>query len=51
MNRSLTNVIFGSYADLSKGKTEEITGEHVEVNIENVVELMSNAKDIIIVPG
>jgi len=51
MNRSLTNVIFGSYADLAKGKTEEITGEHTETSIENTLELITGSKDIIVVPG
>lgn len=51
MNRSLTNVIFGSYADLAQGKTMEITGEHTETNLESTVELIANAKDIIVVPG
>lgn len=51
MNRSLTNVIFGSYADLSSGPVSEITGEHTESTIEQVVDMMANAKDIIVVPG
>lgn len=44
MNRSLNNVIFGSYADLGAGKKmvnnnllykiKEITGTHTETNIE-----------------
>lgn len=35
MNRSLDNVIFGSYADLSSGaKPMEITGTHTETNVE-----------------
>jgi len=52
MNRSLANVIFGSYADLGAGGPKmEVTGEHVETNVDSVVELIVNAKDIIIVPG
>jgi len=51
MNRSLTNVIFGSYAELSAGKTMEIKGVHTETNVESVVELLTNAKEVIIVPG
>lgn len=35
MNRSLDNVIFGSYADLASGaKPMEITGTHTETNVE-----------------
>lgn len=33
------------------GKPKEIVGTHTEVNVDGVVELMSNAKNIIIVPG
>ena len=41
MNRSLANVIFGSYADLGGAKQMEITGTHTETNVDAVVELMS----------
>lgn len=51
MNRSLENVIFGSYADLAQGKVAEITGEHTETTVEQVAEILSQAKDVIIVPG
>lgn len=51
MNRSLDNVIFGSYADLSTGKKMEVTGTHTEVNIEQVVEMLVNSKSVIVVPG
>lgn len=51
MNRSLENVIFGSYADLGDGPKMEVTGTHTETNIESTVDLMVNAKEVIIVPG
>merc|ERR1712096_587240 len=51
MNRSLANVIFGSYADLGGGKQAAIVGEHTETTVDQVVELMVNAKDILVVPG
>jgi len=52
MNRSLQNVIFGSYADLSKGKTSTAEkGEHVEASVDQIVELITQSKDIIVVPG
>lgn len=51
MNRSLTNVIFGGIAtntameDTTKGKSV------VKTNIEEVVDTLSNAESVIIVPG
>lgn len=33
------------------GKPMEITGTHTEINVENTVELIANAKNIIITPG
>jgi NAD(P) transhydrogenase len=53
MNRSLPNVILGGYGTSSTqgGKPMEITGTHTEVNVDNVAELISNAKNIIITPG
>lgn len=51
MNRSLDNVIFGSYADLGGGKKMEVTGTHTEINVEGVVELLVNSKSVIVVPG
>jgi NAD(P) transhydrogenase len=51
MNRSLSNVIFGSYADLAGGPKMEVTGTHVETTVDAVVELIVNSKDIIVVPG
>lgn len=42
MNRSIDNVIFGSYADLAAGgKTIKIEGTHTETNVESTVELMT----------
>lgn len=41
MNRSLSNVIFGSYADLGGAKQAEITGTHTETNVDAVVELIT----------
>lgn len=52
MNRSLENVIFGSYADLAAGKQQvQITGTHTETNVDQVAEIMTSAKEIIVVPG
>jgi len=53
MNRSLPNVILGGYGTTSTGtgKAMEIVGEHTETNVDQTVEMMTNAKNIVIVPG
>jgi NAD(P) transhydrogenase len=53
MNRSLPNVILGGYGTSSTGtgKPMEITGTHTEVNAEQTVDLITEANNIMIVPG
>jgi len=53
MNRSLPNVILGGFGTSSTGggKPMEITGEHTEWNVDETVQAMAEAKNIIIVPG
>lgn len=53
MNRSLPNVILGGYGTSSTGtgKPMTITGTHTEINVADSVNLIKDAKDIIIVPG
>ncbi|PAV83895.1 hypothetical protein WR25_25294 [Diploscapter pachys] len=53
MNRSLINVILGGVGTLSQGtgQAKAIEGTATEINVENTVEMMNNAKSIIIVPG
>lgn len=53
MNRSLPNVILGGYGTTSTGggKAKEITGTHTEVNVDGCIEMIKNAKNIIITPG
>lgn len=53
MNRSLPNVILGGYGTSSTGtgKPKEITGTHTEISVDSTVELIKNAKNIIITPG
>lgn len=53
MNRSLMNVILGGYGTSSTGtgKAMEITGTHTEVNAPSCVDMIVNAKNIIITPG
>lgn len=53
MNRSLPNVILGGFGTSSTagGKPMEITGTHTEWTVNQTVEAMVEAKNIIIVPG
>ena len=52
MNRSLANVIFGQWVDPSKLKLKEKEHkEAIETNVEQVTELITQSKNIIIVPG
>jgi NAD(P) transhydrogenase len=49
MNRSIWNVIFGGYT--SKGPAMVVTGTHKEAGVEDVVEMLCTAQNVIIVPG
>lgn len=53
MNRSLPNVILGGYGTSSTGtgKPMEITGTHTEIDVDGSINLIKDAKNIIIVPG
>ncbi|CAL8072391.1 unnamed protein product [Orchesella dallaii] len=53
MNRSLPNVILGGFGTSSTGggKAMEVTGTHTEVNVDGAVDLIKNAKNIVITPG
>ncbi|KAM6986133.1 NAD(P) transhydrogenase, mitochondrial [Aplochiton taeniatus] len=53
MNRSLANVILGGYGTSSTGtgKPMEIVGTHTEVNVDQTIEMIKEAHNIIIVPG
>ena len=53
MNHSLPNVILGGYGTSSYagGKPMEITGSHTEIQTEATVELLTQAQNIMIVPG
>lgn len=53
MNRSLSNVIFGGYGTKSTagGKPMEITGTHTEMTPDEAVEMITEAKNVIITPG
>eukprot|EP00013_Stygamoeba_regulata_P021548 CAMPEP_0177645914 /NCGR_PEP_ID=MMETSP0447-20121125/9499_1 /TAXON_ID=0 /ORGANISM="Stygamoeba regulata, Strain BSH-02190019" /LENGTH=1173 /DNA_ID=CAMNT_0019148421 /DNA_START=167 /DNA_END=3688 /DNA_ORIENTATION=- len=53
MNRSLPAVLFGGYGTASTGGGEamKITGVHTETDCDAVVEQLTNAKKVMIVPG
>jgi len=53
MNRSLANVIFGGFgtSDGAPAASGETGGSVTETNPEEVAELLSEAKDVVIVPG
>lgn len=50
MNRSLANVILGGYG-VSKGPAMEVEGSHTETDSASVIDMLTGAKDVIIVPG
>ena len=47
MNRSLTNVLFGGIAPTAQGK--KIEGEITKTTIDDTVDALSNAENVIIV--
>lgn len=53
MNRSLPNVIMGGYGTTSTagGKPMEIVGTHTEVNVDQTIDIIKEANNIIITPG
>ena len=53
MNRSLPNVILGGYGTSSYagGEAMKITGTHTEVDVPSTVEMITQANNIMIVPG
>lgn len=53
MNRSLPNVILGNLqtSSFAGGKPMEITGTHTEINAPDTVSLLTEAQNILIVPG
>ena len=50
MNRSLANVILGGYG-VSKGPAMAVEGTHTETDVTSVVDMLTGARDVIIVPG
>lgn len=53
MNRSLPSVILGGFGTSSTGggKPMAIEGTHTEINTDGAIEALTNAKNIIVVPG
>lgn len=51
MNRSLENVIFGSWTDTTTKKKAVEHREHVETTSDQVAEMLVNSKNVVIVPG
>eukprot|EP01053_Blabericola_migrator_P011937 Blabericola_migrator_1__11936@NODE_72_length_15243_cov_214_481220_g65_i0_p1_GENE_NODE_72_length_15243_cov_214_481220_g65_i0NODE_72_length_15243_cov_214_481220_g65_i0_p1_ORF_typecomplete_len1044_score197_37PNTB/PF02233_16/9PNTB/PF02233_16/2_2e186AlaDh_PNT_C/PF01262_21/1_1e66AlaDh_PNT_N/PF05222_15/8_3e36AlaDh_PNT_N/PF05222_15/6_2PNTB_4TM/PF12769_7/2_5e33PNTB_4TM/PF12769_7/2_8e03PNTB_4TM/PF12769_7/1_5e03PNTB_4TM/PF12769_7/4_1e03PNTB_4TM/PF12769_7/1_3e03AdoHcyase_NAD/PF00670_21/0_0016AdoHcyase_NAD/P len=51
MNRSLTNVLFGGYAMAAVKKGAKEHKEHRETTPDEVVELIAQAKEVVVVPG
>lgn len=50
MNRSLANVILGGFG-VASGPAAVVTGTHTEVDVDGAVELINQAKNIVITPG
>ncbi|WP_438946417.1 NAD(P)(+) transhydrogenase (Re/Si-specific) subunit beta [Sediminibacterium sp.] len=51
MNRSLTNVLLGSFGGSSKGEQQAITGSYKEISLSDAAICMSYASKVMIVPG
>ncbi len=50
MNRSFVSVILGGFG-AAEGTAVAVDGQHTEIDVAKTVELMCNAKSIVIVPG
>jgi len=53
MNRSIISVIFGGYGTLStgSGQAAKSVGVHTECSVDQAAEMITSAKNVIIVPG
>jgi len=53
MNRSLPNVILGGFGTKTggTGKAMKVEGTHTTTNVEETVEMLAHAKNVIVVPG
>ena len=50
MNRSFVSVILGGFG-AAEGTAVAVDGEHTEVQVDQVVQMMKNAKSVVVVPG
>jgi len=52
MNRDIFNVLFGGiFVAAPTKKGDEAPKEHIETNVDAVAEMLSNAKEVLVVPG
>lgn len=51
MNRSLTNVLLGSFGGASKGEQQAVSGSYKEIALSDAAICMSYANKVMIVPG
>ncbi len=51
MNRSFLSVITGGFGNISSSQSEPVTGNYQEINSEEAVKILQNAKSVVIVPG
>lgn len=51
MNRSFLSVIMGGFGNISSSQSEPVTGNYQEINSEEAVKILQNAKSVVIVPG
>lgn len=51
MNRSLPNVILGGFGQTASGPAAIVSGTHTEWNVDQSVEAIQEAKNIVITPG
>jgi NAD(P) transhydrogenase len=51
MNRSLTNVLFGGIAPMPTGAAHKIEGTVTKTNVDEVVDSLTGAENVIITPG
>ena len=51
MNRSFFSVIFGGFGTAPTGPAMEVTGELTAIELDGVVDLLKEAKSVVIVPG
>ena len=51
MNRKFISVILGGFGDAPAGAAEEVTGVHTETTVDELAQLLTDAKSVVITPG